>query len=304
MLKEAGIEASPALIGVRRASLVEGFPAWSFNHMIVAAGVGEDRIWIDPTSQFLPLGQLPGACQATDALLLNDDGTSTISRTPEERGWASSTHYDLQVFVLGTADAQFELGIQMEGQAAASARRALWGADEKATLEFCRDLLAGEFVDAEQISAKVRNLEEVSEPLEIDLAFVAHGAIRKQGDVYLLDGIPMQVSVDLERLPDRPRIHPLYFEGRTRISRNVQIHLGQSGLEARSVPESVEIGQGTGLAYRSEFQMLGGSELRATQEFRISSRHCPPDAYSALREIAGRVHDRADETIVLQRRAS
>ena len=162
MLKEAGVEASPALIGVRRASLVEGFPAWSFNHMIVAAGVGEDRIWIDPTSQFLPLGQLPGACQATDALLLNDDGTSTISRTPEERGWASSTHYDLQVFVLGTADAQFELGIQMEGQAAASARRALWGADEKATLEFCHDLLAGEFVDAEQISAKVRNLEEVA----------------------------------------------------------------------------------------------------------------------------------------------
>ena len=29
-------------------------------------------------------------------------------------------------------------------------------------MEFCRDLLAGEFVDAEQISAKVRNLEEVA----------------------------------------------------------------------------------------------------------------------------------------------
>ena len=84
LLKEAGIKSYYTLIkaGENNHSFLPDFPsANQFNHIIVCVPQPKDSIWLECTSQTLPMGYLSGFTSNRNALLVNENG-GTLVHTP------------------------------------------------------------------------------------------------------------------------------------------------------------------------------------------------------------------------------
>ena len=82
MLREAGISSWPVLIATKEYyNLKSDFPALLFNHCIAAVLVEGKLIFLDPTAQTCPFGDLPTDDQNRCVLVFQDDGYQ-IQNTP------------------------------------------------------------------------------------------------------------------------------------------------------------------------------------------------------------------------------
>jgi len=82
MLREAGLEAYPLLIGTEKYyDLQPDFPAPLFNHCIAALKLNGKTIFLDPTAQTCSFGDLPAQDQERQVLVFNAQGYS-IEKTP------------------------------------------------------------------------------------------------------------------------------------------------------------------------------------------------------------------------------
>ncbi len=93
-LRERGIAAYPALVLTRDIGMLDvDFPNLDFNHVITAAVIDEDTLWMDPTCSVCQIGDLPYQVENIKALLVNEYGgqiTTTGSSEPEENLLQSS----------------------------------------------------------------------------------------------------------------------------------------------------------------------------------------------------------------------
>ncbi len=84
LLKEAGIRSNNVLIkaGTNKRKLMVDFPSTQFNHVIACVPLRTDTIWLECTSQTLPMGYLSGFTADRDALLIDENG-GKIVHTPK-----------------------------------------------------------------------------------------------------------------------------------------------------------------------------------------------------------------------------
>ncbi|MGG9970199.1 DUF3857 domain-containing transglutaminase family protein [Ferruginibacter sp. SUN002] len=84
MLKEVGLKAFYTLIksGDDDKKLLVDFPSTQFNHIIVCVPLQKDSVWLECTSQTLPMGYLSSFTADRYALLVDENG-GKIVRTPK-----------------------------------------------------------------------------------------------------------------------------------------------------------------------------------------------------------------------------
>ena len=81
-LAAEGVTAWPVLVLTRDEGVIDAeFPGFDFNHMITAAVIAGDTLWMDPTCDLCPFGELPEVDENIDVLLIHADG-GTVVRTP------------------------------------------------------------------------------------------------------------------------------------------------------------------------------------------------------------------------------
>lgn len=75
MLRQAGVSAWPVLIPTKdNYDLENSFPSLPFNHCIAAVSLKETIIFLDPTAETCPFGDLPSGDQQRHVLISKDDG--------------------------------------------------------------------------------------------------------------------------------------------------------------------------------------------------------------------------------------
>jgi len=83
MLDIAGIKAYPVLIGTKGVfELLEDFPELVFNHAIACVKINGNYVFLDPTSETTPFGDLPGGDQGRKVLIFGEENWR-ILKTPE-----------------------------------------------------------------------------------------------------------------------------------------------------------------------------------------------------------------------------
>ena len=81
-LRNRGIEAHSVLALTRGEGLIDpSFPSFGFNHVFVMAVAGGDTIWMDPTCNECPFGELPRHDEDIFAVVVTDTGGVAL-RTP------------------------------------------------------------------------------------------------------------------------------------------------------------------------------------------------------------------------------
>lgn len=89
LLGKAGVPAYSVLIenGSNPDSLLPAFPANQFNHVIVCVPMTNDSLWLECTSQSMPMGHIGKTNEHRQALLIKPEGgvvVNTPASTPEE----------------------------------------------------------------------------------------------------------------------------------------------------------------------------------------------------------------------------
>jgi hypothetical protein len=83
MLRSVGLKGFPVLILKRDAGLIDrDNPALSFNHAILAVPSEEGYLFMDPTSEETPFGDLPWEDQGVPVLVIKEDGQGDLVETP------------------------------------------------------------------------------------------------------------------------------------------------------------------------------------------------------------------------------
>lgn len=136
MLREAGIEAQYTKVraGREEDDILLDFPSQQFNHIILRVPLGEEVLWLECTSKYLPTGYLGDFTSNRHVLVITDDG-GFLDKTPAYNDIRyNSYQMEHQVHIDPEGNTKIHGSYHFEGNAAADlieASRALAGDQEK-----------------------------------------------------------------------------------------------------------------------------------------------------------------------------
>ncbi|MGM0575815.1 MAG: DUF3857 domain-containing protein [Myxococcota bacterium] len=287
MLDAVGVEARFVLVRTRNMGHVAPEPAtlWAFNHAI--AFVPALDAWLDPTSEFAGLGELPALDQGAMALRLDVLGgdprpeLTTIPFLPAELN-AATTEVDLTI--APTGDAEADVAMTVEGTSTPEWRRAFQEESRR------RDRLAGLLSRAHAGTvlreARFEGLDALGRPLRVEALADLPGFARRVDDrlevPVALD--PNDLLRDLGR--DASRHQPLVLDHPWRETSTVRLRL-PDGARLRSAPDPVDVETPFG-AFSMEVEATpGGAVIRSTLEVAVA--RVEPTRYPDFRRFLGDV---------------
>ena len=298
MLDKIGLRGYPALVGTR--GDVEADPKAptlaTFDHMIVALPVPVDLrsavekfpaydsrnqiLWIDPTSEADPLGQLPEMDQGVFSLIAYPDH-GDLQRIPlappEQNGYEYSAIVHLQRDGTGTAD------VETKYFGVSNSRRHMFyrGRSQSELLKSFEGRVAGYVSQAEFRKASIAGVDESGQQIVEKFSFEGNFSIASAGDSWFFQ--PQFLSgIAVPEVGARPRQLPLDLGTPFHVKCNYSVEL-PVGMRIERLPEKISA--------KSEFGELSieysmnGNILLATENLSFSQSLIPPEKYMQFRDF-------------------
>jgi hypothetical protein len=166
LLRGASIPAHIAVINSRMQGETPYLPSGRFDHAIVVAGTGDNRVWLDPAGGTYTFGQVPYNDQGVHALILDEDKPryEEVPRAlPEQHG----AHYECQARLDDAGAYSFKADVRFRGDRAAQWRLALLDRSEDYRARVVRQAVAHRLIGAEVGPVTISGVED----LKSDLAY-------------------------------------------------------------------------------------------------------------------------------------
>jgi hypothetical protein len=298
MLNKIGVRSFPALVGTR--GDVEADPKiptlTTFDHMIVALPVSESLrpaverlpaydaqsklLWMDPTSEVDPLGELPEMDQGVFALVAYPDHGSLL-RIPEapleSNGAQYSAHVRLQPDGMGLA----EVELKYMGANNARAHYFYRGRSNAEILKVFEARVTNYVNDARFQRASISGVEDSRQQVQEKYSFSGDFSSASSGDTWFFQ--PLFLSgIDNAEFGPRPRKLPLDFGTPRRFRGEYTLEL-PTGMRLERIPEKVLIKSDFG-ELDVEYAM-DGNVLRAKLTLSYTQSRIPPEQYPAFRDF-------------------
>ena len=149
MLRSIGLDGFPVLIRTRDAGLLRrDFVSPAFNHAIVALPRPDGYLFLDPTSESTPFGDLPWTDQGVPVLVVKADGRGDLVETPLFPPERNRRHRLVTARIIPSGDLEGTYVIDSWGQRRASIADHL---GEGRSTEAEADLLAGLMADRKSV---------------------------------------------------------------------------------------------------------------------------------------------------------
>jgi hypothetical protein len=287
MLRAIGITACSVTIRTRDVGLPEmDAPGLTFNHAIVA--IPRDAggyLFLDPTSEAAPFGDLPWTDQGVPVLVVREDGSVDLVETPLMAPEKNRRRHTVTASV--RPDGTLEGTYVME---AWGVRRQLMSEDLGGAAAEREDHLAnlvawlspGAVVKEHQ----VKTPSGPTDPLRIEMRFEVPHYVTEAGSLQV-------VSPEIVRLPSisqmaatSSRLHPVFFP--FLIDEEVEIRLTlPRGRTFRKMPPDRKL-DGPGVAATTRFEMSREGDRQVLVVHRtlvVSRREIPIADYPALRKF-------------------
>jgi transglutaminase-like putative cysteine protease len=298
MLDHIGLRGYPALVGTREE--VEADPKMptlaTFDHFIVALPVPAafqpvvehfpaydtqtKILWIDPTSEYDPLGQVPEMDQGVFALISYPDH-GELRRVPEpsplENRIQYNAHVQLQADGTGTADVK----VKYWGTNNAERHAYFRGRSEESIRKTFENRVAQYANQAVFRRASISGVEDSRQQITEEFSFSGDFSTASSGDSWFFQ--PLFLSgIDVPEFGPRPRQLPLDIGTPEQIKVEYTIDL-PAGMKIDRIPEKMQI--------KSEFgevdveYTISGNVLHGTRIISYTQSRIPPEKYPAFREF-------------------
>ncbi len=139
MLREAGIEAYPALALTRKSGDVyDNFPSNQFNHCITFVPMKEDTIWLECTADNLNVGEMPYNIENIDVLVVKDNGGELI-KTPVKKSSQNFSVINMLGELSETSNLKFNISLRSTGNRKNYLNQNLAAKNQEEDIEFLQN---------------------------------------------------------------------------------------------------------------------------------------------------------------------
>ncbi len=208
-LNQKQISAQPVLVLTKsNGPLDTDFPNIGFNHVIAMTIVGNDTIWMDPTCNDCPFGELPRRDEDIDVMTVFVDG-GKILRTPKSTAYDNREIRTTNYKINSKKYVNFTTEIKAFGNYALYLRRNLKNLDKDDEKQFIMDLIPGADKLYKIKDFYVKNLDDIYSPVIITINARGNKQIDKIGNKLYFNPFIFNKPNSLEKLDLTDREYPI-----------------------------------------------------------------------------------------------
>jgi hypothetical protein len=301
MLRAVGLRGWPVLIRTRDQGLIDrDNPFLSFNHAIVAVPSENGYLFMDPTSETEPFGDLPWVDQGVPVLVIKEDGRGDLVETPLFPAERNRRHIAVHGRITPAGALEGEVVIDASGQVRAYYAPLLEARAEDRE-EIFADLMAWLSPGARLESQQVEPPASPDDPLRVTGSLTIPGFVTRAGSIEI-------VSPHVARFPDLTwataysgRDHPFFFE--YLFSNTVEARLQlPSGKTLKRVPKN-HIIEGAGLKTETNYELLregGMNILVVRRSLSVTRREIPTEEYDELYDFVAALAEEEARAVTLK----
>lgn len=243
LLRSLGIDAKPVLVRTAdEGQVYPYFPCWEFNHMIVHVKSGNGReFWLDPTVDHCPVGEVPYDDQGVNALVLNRDGTSRLETIPTDSYTKNMEDQNIKVSFADGDSAGYDVTLRFTGQQNFNIRSYLNDMTKDEVTDFCRSLVAGNFLNAEVTSYTLSDLDSVYSPLVLNFKLEVPNAIERRGKHLVVDPDPLKPAAKWSWLSSGKRKYPVEFDYPRAVQKTIELDYPRDKYAVDTAPADTTI---------------------------------------------------------------
>lgn len=298
MLGKIGLRAYPALVGTR--GDVEADPKVptlaTFDHMIVAFPVPADLrpaieklpaydshnqiLWIDPTSETDPLGQLPEMDQGVFALISYPD-RGDLQRIPQAPPGQNGFEYTTSVHLTSDGTGTAEVEAKYLGVSNSHRHMFYRGRSQSEILKTFEEMVARYVNQSTFQKASITGVEDSHQQIVEKFSFAGNFSVASAGSSWFFQ--PQFLSgIAVPEVGMRPRRLPLDIGTPFHVKCNYREEL-PAGMRVESVPDKISV--------KTEFGELtieysvNGNVLTASENLSFSQGLILPEKYMEFRDF-------------------
>jgi len=298
MLNKIGLRGYPALVGTR--GDVEADPTAptlaTFDHMIVALPVPASLrpavekfpaydsrnqiLWMDPTSEKDPLGQVQEMDQGVFALIAYPE-RGDLQRIPEAPPERNGSEYRVNVHLQSDGTGTAEVEDKYLG-ASNSARHMFYrGRSQSEILKAFEERVTRYVNQASFRQASIAGTEDNNQQITEKFSFAGNFATASTGDSWFFQPLILS-GIAVPEVPPRPRQLPLDVGTPYHVKCDYRLEL-PVGMRIERLPDKTSI--------KSEFgevtieYSMSGNVLVASQTVSFAQSRIPPDQYPDFRDF-------------------
>jgi Domain of Unknown Function with PDB structure (DUF3857)/Domain of Unknown Function with PDB structure (DUF3858)/Transglutaminase-like superfamily len=298
MLNKIGLRGYPALVGTR--GDVEADPTAptlaTFDHMIVAfpvpaslrTAVGKfpsydsrnQILWMDPTSEFDPLGQLPEMDQGVFALIAYPE-RGDLQRIPQAPPEQNGSEYAVDVHLQSDGTGAAEVEAKYFGASNSSRHYFYRGRSQTEMLKAFEERVTRYVNQASFRKASISGAEDNRQQITEKFSFAGNFATASTGDSWFFQPLILS-GIAVPEVGPRPRQLPLDVGVPYHVKCEYRLEI-PSGLRVERLPDKTSISSEFG-EVTIEYSMSGDA-LVATQTVSFTQNRIPPDKYPDFRNF-------------------
>jgi tetratricopeptide (TPR) repeat protein len=234
LLREAGLDAYPVLIPTRSSyPISKDFPSINFNHAIAAVYLKGNFIFMDPTSDTTPFGQLPLADQDRMVLLFSPKNYQ-ILKTPLSR--ENQIDYQMDIDIKSSENANIKRRVWSKGYFASGYRSYLKYSHPSRIKEDISQRIAEIAPFYRILNLNIENENELDKKPVLTYEFIADNFLSPSGSLRILEPLN-QLDFKTSLISKDERNFPIDFRGIFSKSAQVKVNL-PSDIDVKYLPES------------------------------------------------------------------
>jgi hypothetical protein len=279
-LKEAGLKVCLVLVRTSDLGHVSDIFPWPgyFNHMIVAADIDGETVYLDPTCGTCSYGILRYDCQNADALMIREGETGLV-RLPAGLPRPNSFDISSRVAITAEGKAKITSRLEFDGYYASRMRGRFARRSGRSKHEIASELFTNKVPGAEVEDIAIEGDDPASDSLSITITHLVPDVLDPNKRNCFLETVFYPVYIDLPGRKDRA--FPLLIGKRSSGWYELSMELPE-GWRVLEVPDSGEI-----INHHFEYTYSwGGDERRLefSRRWTIKDGRIPAADYPGIRD--------------------
>ena len=278
LLRSQGLAAFPVLIPTRGMYPIDkDFATVIFNHAIAVTRINGELIFMDPTSETTPFGEIPLDDQERDVLVFFEKAWEIIT-TPQIKGNLIDYAMDIDIDV--GQNAQITRTVTTDGFFASSYRAYLKYTHPEAIEETIREKMASLASSGELISYQINNADDFDKSPQLTYKFLAEKFLNPAGNLRVTPVLD-EAYLDHGLISRATRKFPIDLEGVYTKQALIRINLPEN-LKIKYLPGETSL-DNPWFNLRVTYDK-NGNTFNFRQKFETKQRFVPPEQYPEFKK--------------------
>ena len=296
MLKVAGIDGFPVLIGTRGTPAMEDdFPTVNFNHCIAAVELNNELIFLDITAEVCSFGDLPSDDQKRRVLIFRKDAYE-IADTPLVAPEGNRVKSKSQLAIAADETVGALRTVETFGQFDQAQRYWLRYTPPNLIEQGLKEKIQSVVTSGDLITYRYENSDNLNLPIRLTYEFKGKNFLSRAGRARI---IPQSANVDTSLVAKDRRGYPLELGNPSLNETYLEITLADDFI-VKYLPESLDA-RSRWLDYLVSYE-LKGRTLTVSQKQRVKTRQVLREEYPDFKKFLEDLAIKVDEHIILEKK--